>query len=409
MYVADGIDDVAILGVSANFTDFTLALWFRTQTEAGDRYLFGVATAANAAYLRMRMNAGGTPNYVMLELHWAGGDYIFEWDGPSLFDGAWHLLVMRRNGDAITVRIDGAMPPNTIESALLDASAIAFNRPFALAANNLNGSASGYCECEIGQWAMWDAPVSDAYLLLLAAGESPANCSVSPVELWRCMTPTLDTPADQALGFLRGAMDQDVLLGGYHIYSKMTTAPEIGVDVPVLRLATDAVSAAIAEALLGLTANGVAHLGVSAFGLGGVQKDADGAYVVSRWSFPTDSDAHPLSVPSPVVLDAATAMANGVVQVRFHYDELLAPILAKADRFRVEFEPVDGQTPPAAAYVPATNSRDYIYRSGALADGGWRVRVYSERAGLWNTDVQSLDVTSDSTPSAETVGALEVF
>lgn len=401
MYVADGIDDVVILGVSANFTHYTLALWFRTVTASSDRYLFGVSTAASAAYLRMKMNAGAVAGWVTLELHFAGGDYTLDWDGTALFDGAWHLLVMRRNGDTITTRVDGVLPAGAMEGSAMDASAIAFDRPVGLAALNANGTATGYCACEVGQWAMWDGPVSDADLLLLAAGESPANCSIDPVELWRCMTTLLDTPADQAMGFFRGAMDHDVLPGGYHVYSKMTTVPEIGVDVPVLRLATDAVSAAIAEALLGLTANGVAHIGVGAFGLGGPSD-------LSRWSFPTDADGHPKSVPAPVVLDAATALANGIVEVRFHYDELLS--LATAERFRVEFEPLDGQTPPAAAYVThVPPRREYIYRSGALEDGDWTVRVYSERAGVWDEDVDEENVTSDSTPPVGTVGELEVF
>lgn len=401
MYVADGINDVAILGVSANFTHFTLALWFRTETTADDRVLFGVGTANGVQILQCVMNNGMTPGEVYLVLNYTTGNYAIVWDGTNLFDGQWHLIVMRRNGTSMTVRVDGVLPAGAVESNVLDGNAFALNRPFALGSLNLNGFITQYCVCEIGQWALWNAPVSDADLLRLAAGESPANCSIEPVELWRCMTESLDTPADQAMGFIRGTMDHDVLLGGYHVYSKMTTAPVIGVDVPVLRLATDAVSAAIPEALLGLTTNGVAHIGVGAFGLGGPSD-------LSRWSFPTDASGHPKSVPAPVVIDAATALANGIVEVRYHYDELLS--LATAERFRVEFEPLDGQTPPAAAYVThLPPRREYIYRSGALGDGDWTVRVYSERAGIWNTNVMSLVVTSDSTPPVGTVGVLEVF
>lgn len=393
MFVTDGVDDVAFMNEDFSFTDFTFVLWFRA-TSPGPRTLFGVATAAQASVFKCQIS----PGTFTVTLQYTGGNlYQGEWTTTDYLDDLWHCIVVRRDGDVITAQIDGAAP--TAEGGTIDTAALPFTEPMAIGAVNVANASAEWYQGNFGQAAVWNVALSDEQLLLLAAGESPAVFTTGLVEHWRCFDEFVDSSGVE-LSFHRGTFN-DEMVRGYRLYSKMGAAPEVGVDAPVMAIDADATDAEIAEAVLLLTVDGVAHIAVGAFGLGGYSD-------LTHASFLTDGSSHPLHVPSVVVIERVETMAAGKVRISFVYDEPLES-LAMADNFRIVFVPLDGQTPVADVDVAARPpARAYSVVSPTLEDGDWAIEVYSEKDGNYREPGALAAAVADGTAPVGDVEALEV-
>lgn len=396
MYQCDGIDDGAILhAIVAG--EFSCAIWFRTEQVEENRCLFGVAAAAGAQEISVHMNGGGD---LRVLLHKAGGDWLYQWDGPYN-DGGWHCLIITRSGSRVAVLIDGGPPGVALDEAdALTASDFTINRAFGVGARNLNGNLGRFIAQEVGQWGVWDYELSEAQRLTIAAGGSFAATTPTPVEHWKCRDRMIDPPGAEA-PFFRGTII-DEQMRGYAVLSRASVMPVVGITPPIRYLTHEAVAMELAESELAMLANRLHYVGLVPFNVSGA-----GEMVVD--SFPTDANARPVQAPTPVHEVRVSALSGGRVSIAWKYDEQFA-VLAVADQFRVRFEALFPTAAVDDLIVPhAEGQREYQVVSAALADGPWRIRVESERDGRARRPVTGFDVMADATaPVGDAVGLVAV-
>lgn len=398
MFRAQDSGDGVIGLASASLGDFTVAIWFKT-TSGDLGYLFGVNTTASEAaghWIGVAVNYSGSGGDVRAYISQGGSAYTLSFTAPAANDGEWHLLVIARSGSTVKVRFDGRDPGAPTTNAL-PGDAFVVGTAFGVCGSNRAGTLESPLGMDVAQWGVWNSALSDASLSRLGSGAAFDTIMPNPIEMWKSRENLFEIP-NQAASFLAGTFT-DEMLGLYAIYSKDSIAPVSGTDPPLRYVTKDLTEKVLTEAELGLQANSVHHVGIGAIGLGGYSD-------LSLLSFPTDGDAHPILVPSLVSNIRATGLAGGMVRVEWTYDELIS--IAMASQFTLSFEALSGQVAFGDVIVPANlPARTYSRTVGPLADGGWRVRVYSQYQGNYQAAVTGVLVTADAAPPTIGITGME--
>jgi len=107
----DGVDDridfgPALLGeiVGAD-RDFSLAFWFRTDTDPGavSKYFLRRAGSNAEPYLKIYLNSGS----IRWQVRWSDTGYATLTSPAGMLDGQWRCVVCRRQGQTLSLWIDG--------------------------------------------------------------------------------------------------------------------------------------------------------------------------------------------------------------------------------------------------------------------------------------------------------------
>ncbi len=172
--------------------------------------------------------------------------------------------------------------------------------------------------------------------------------------------------------------------GGYLVWLRAVTPPQMSTDAPIARLTADEVQWSEFLDLLVLAPDTQHHLMVMAFNRSGYSEPV-------RVAFKTDGAGSPSLIPSPVHTLRVTPLAGGEADVRWEYDELVGEAIA--DSFGVEITALQYGGPVEVPDVP------YAGRVGqariAGVDGVYRCKVFSKLAGLYEPAVQSVDFVLD--------------
>lgn len=396
MLTTDGIDGT--FGVTAVTADFTLALWFRFDQAVSDYGTLVGRSGVSPVHV-IRADLDGVTGYLGVRLEQAGSAFVAELAGYAVDDNVWHLLVIVRSGTTVRTYVDGrplTVSVNALPSADFVGGAIAIGGLYQEHLFGAPPTIDNPTVIDCGQWGVWDVALGEAEVLHLASGMSFGDTANPPVEHWKFYDANLELPLG-ATGDPAGAFDHESM-AAYGLFSMAGAAPIEGVDRPIRILASNLTSVLLAEAELGMTANSLHFLGICPFNLAGFDS-------MTVLSFPTDAAARPVTVPATVRITSIRPLAGGYVLVGWTYEEVLG--FAYADRFRLAFEALSGQAPVADALVMKV-ARENSLTVGPLADGAWRVRVYSERATKFNSAVTGAEVRADATPPAIGVDNLEV-
>ncbi len=183
-----------------------------------------------------------------------------------------------------------------------------------------------------------------------------------------------------------------IAFAAYEILLKVGSPPIVGVDEPVAISADATID--LAEADLDLAADSIYHVAIAPFNASGYAEQAE------RFTFRTDGDGHPYTVPSPVHSLTVDPRTGGKAMIRWQYDELES--WATADSFVITFEPLAGQRPDQSPVIGRSEpaARSYAHEATVVTDGPWRVRVLAFRDGKAELNVSGVDVMIDSNPPA---------
>lgn len=173
--------------------------------------------------------------------------------------------------------------------------------------------------------------------------------------------------------------------GGYLVWLRAITPPQMFVDAPIARLPAEAVQWSEFLDLLFLAPNTRHHVMVVAFNLSGFSEPV-------RAEFMTDGDGVPSLIPTPVHTLRVTPLAGGEADIRWEYDELVGEAIA--DSFGVELTALIAGGEIIVPDIPYAGRVGQVRLAGV--DGIYRCKVFSKRAGLYEPAVQSVEFVLDS-------------
>ena len=188
--------------------------------------------------------------------------------------------------------------------------------------------------------------------------------------------------------------------GGYDVFVKLGSPAAPGEDLPVRRVDRATTELMLPEADLGLQPNATYYVDVRPFNQSGHAEQGSG------FSFPTDSEGHPLMLPSPVTGLSVKPVAAGFIIVQWVYDEPYGLVIA--EEFKITAVRLGG-TGFNPAWVPIPHQpprRTYRVKLHTGNKGPWRIYVYSRWAGQYIGDVAGVDVLADATPAAAAIADL---
>lgn len=172
--------------------------------------------------------------------------------------------------------------------------------------------------------------------------------------------------------------------GGYMVWLKADSAPAMDTDRPIAVLASNALQWSEFLGLLLLTPATVYHVMVVAFNTSGYSSPV-------RALFKTDGLGAPTLRPSPVHSLRVRSLAGGGADITWEYDELVGDAIA--DSFGIEITPLRGGEAIVVPDVPYSGRLGQVRISGA--DGVYRCRVFSKRAGQYEPAVSGVEFELD--------------
>ena len=185
--------------------------------------------------------------------------------------------------------------------------------------------------------------------------------------------------------------------GGYDVFVKLGSRAASGQDLPVRRVGRETTELALPEADLNLEPNATYYVDVRPFNQSGHAEQGSG------FSFPTDSEGHPLMLPSPVTGLAVKPAAGGFIIVQWVYDEPYGLVIAEDFLIRAVRLGGTGPSPLVDPIPHQPPRRSYRVKLYTGDKGPWRIYVYSRWAGQYISDVAGVDVLADTTPSAAAI------
>lgn len=172
--------------------------------------------------------------------------------------------------------------------------------------------------------------------------------------------------------------------GGYLVWLKADSAPTLTGDRPIAMLEPGVLQWSEFLDLLLLTPATVYHVMIIAYNTSGFSEPV-------RSAFKTDGAGAPTLRPSPAHSIRVRSIAGGIADVTWEYDELVGDAIA--DSFGVEITPLRDGGVIAVPDVPYSGRLGQVRVSGA--DGVYRCKVFSKRAGQYEPAVSGVEFELD--------------
>lgn len=259
----------------------------------------------------------------------------------------------------------------------------------------LAGVADGDFESVLWSNGSGDGTFDDAAALDAIYTPGAADIAAGTVTLTLTVTPDGDN-------YYSAAADDEMVVtitvaAGYEIYVNKDREWQAG-DVPVGFVASSETTFETAVAGLGLLPNTVYFVSIVAVTANGRSEPVSARIV-------TDETGAPEIRPSPVGDLTVVATADGGAVARWTYDQVTGD---RADSFAVEVTGLRGEAPIAVDDVPCNEAREYRAEFSG-PDGDYRVKVYSQLAGVFEPAVTGVDVRLDGTAPVGDVPEMTAF
>lgn len=164
-------DDYANLGIwGSEMGTHTISFWFQAESEASDKYIFGVLNDGTTQVNMGRVKGGQTDIWVMIQDE-NGNRVQIIIDADGYLDDNWHHFAYTFDSpNTMTPYLDGEEADFTYQSQASATYFVDFDYDFAVGCRNSRTNFRDYIDGKVDEFAIWNRVLTEKEISLIYNG-----------------------------------------------------------------------------------------------------------------------------------------------------------------------------------------------------------------------------------------------